>query len=145
MEERTTMEEKLQELAHRMAEAARDVLKLDENALKSLYYTFYTDMKIKQKMYEVERQLTCVVGKDLRKKYIFRRENETTPLLTFSDEGWIVEKRVLRDREIICALIVVLWEILQEVMTQEVKEYERDRLRTTFGYAEQHLYHAESN
>jgi len=106
-------EEKLRELACRMAEAAREVLGLSEDSLKSLYYTLYTDMKIKQKMQEVERQITCIVGKDLRKKYILRRENEIIPLLTFSDEGWVVEGRVLRDKEIICALIVVLWEILQ--------------------------------
>jgi len=127
MEERIITEEKLRELARRMAEAAREVLGLSEDSLKSLYHTLYTDMKIKQKMQEVERQITCVVGKDLRKKYIFRQENKTTPLLTFSDEGWIVEKRVLRDREIICALIVVLWGILQEAMIQEGEEYERNR------------------
>ena len=108
LEGQTITEKKLRELACRMAEAAREVLGLSEDSLKGLYYTLYTDMKIKQKMHEVERQITCVVGRDLRKKYIFRQENETTPLLTFSDEGWIVERRVLRDREIICALIVVL-------------------------------------
>jgi len=127
MEERIITEEKLRELARRMAEAAREVLGLSEDSLKSLYHTLYTDMKIKQKMQEVERQITCVVGKDLRKKYIFRQENKTTPLLTFSDEGWIVEGRVLKDREIICALIVVLWGILQEAMIQEGEEYERNR------------------
>ena len=110
----TITEEKLRELACRMAEAAREVLGLNEDSLKRLYHTFYTDMKVKQKMREVERQITCIVGRDLRKKYTFRRENETIPLLTFSDEGWIVEERVLRDKEIICALIVVLWAILQE-------------------------------
>jgi len=127
MEERIITEEKLRELARRMAEAAREVLGLSEDSLKSLYHTLYTDMKIKQKMQEVERQITCVVGKDLRKKYIFRQENKTIPFLTFSDEGWIVEGRVLKDREIICALIVVLWGILQEAMIQEGEEYERNR------------------
>ena len=111
MEERTTMEEKLREFARRMAEAAQEVFGLSEEFGQDLCNIFHTSIEMNLKLRETGKQIERL-KEGSQTKFILRKENEIIPLLTSTDEGWVVEKRVLRSDEVIYALIAALWGVL---------------------------------
>ena len=111
MEKQTTMEEKLREFARRMAEAAQEVFGLNEEFGQDLCNIFHTSIEMNLKLRETGKQIERL-KEGSQTKFVLRKENEIIPLLTSADEGWVVEKRVLRDDEMIYALIAALWEVL---------------------------------
>ena len=111
MEKQTTMEEKLREFARRMAEAAQEVFGLDEEFSQDLCNIFHTSIEMNLKLRETGKQIERL-KEGSQTKFVLRKENEIIPLLTSTGEGWVVEKRVLGDDEMIYALIAALWEVL---------------------------------
>jgi len=111
MEEQTTMEEKLREFARRMAEAAQEIFGLNEELGQDLCNIFHTSIEMNLKLREIGKQIERL-KEGSQTKFVLRKENEIIPLLTSTGEGWVVEKRVLRDDEMIYALIAALWEVL---------------------------------
>ena len=105
--DKTQFLEKLKTLLHSIKKDMREIFGIEEEILQGLIDT----SDIEQKMDEVERQVQCLT-EESRTKIVLRRENEVIPLLTSSDEGWIVEKQVLRDDETINALILALMMVL---------------------------------
>lgn len=105
--DKTQFLEKLKTLLHSIKKDMREIFGIEEEILQGLIDT----SDIEQKMDEVERHVQCLT-EESRTKIVLRRENEVIPLLTSSDEGWIVEKQVLRDDETINALILALMMVL---------------------------------
>jgi len=111
MEKQTAMEEKLREFARRLAEAAQEIFELSEEFSQDLIDIFYKGVEMNLKLQEMKGQVEYL-KEGSQTKFVLRKENEIIPLLTLTDEGWVVEKRVLRDDEVIYALIAALWEVL---------------------------------
>ena len=111
MEKQTAMEEKLREFARRLAEAAQEIFELNEEFSQDLIDIFYKGVEMNLKLQEMKGQVEHL-KEGSQTKFVLRKENEIIPLLTLTDEGWVVEKRVLRDDEVIYALIAALWEVL---------------------------------
>ena len=111
MGEQTTMEEKLREFARRLAEAAQEIFELNEEFSQDLIDIFYKGVEMNLKLQEMKGQVEHL-KEGSQTKFVLRKESEIIPLLTLTDEGWVVEKRVLRGDEMIYALIAALWEVL---------------------------------
>ncbi|MCD6209464.1 MAG: hypothetical protein J7J01_00975 [Methanophagales archaeon] len=119
MEQQTITEEKLREFARRLAEAAREVFGLDEEFSQDLTDIFRMSIEMNLKLREMGKQIECL-KESSQTKFVIRKENEIIPLLTSTDEGWLVEKRTLRSDEMIYALIAALWEVLLRRKVEKV-------------------------
>ena len=119
MEKQTAMEEKLREFARRLAEAAQEIFELNEEFSQDLIDIFYKGVEMNLKLQEMKGQVEHL-KEGSQTKFVLRKENEIIPLLTLTDEGWVVEKRVLRDDEVIYALIAALWEVLLRRKVEKV-------------------------
>lgn len=119
MEQQTITGEKLREFARRLAEAAREVFGLDEEFSQDLSDIFRMSIEMNLKLREMGKQIECL-KESSQTKFVIRKENEIIPLLTSTDEGWLVEKRTLRSDEMIYALIAALWEVLLRRKVEKV-------------------------
>jgi len=119
MGEQTTMEEKLREFARRLAEAAQEIFELNEEFSQDLIDIFYKGVEMNLKLQEMKGQVEHL-KEGSQTKFVLRKESEIIPLLTLTDEGWVVEKRVLRGDEMIYALIAALWEVLLRRKVEKV-------------------------
>jgi len=124
--------EKFQELLRRMKEKTQEIFGIDavelSEKLETLVQSITKDMQetfkveeisLNQEMEKVEKQVQCLT-EGSQTRFVFKRGDENIPLLTYSDEGWIVESRILRDSEMIYALIYALAQVLWRRKAEEL-------------------------